>query len=118
MRADLVKKVAIVADDDHRALVAIKHIFEPAYGVDIQVIGGLVQQQHVGIRKQGLGQQDPQLPARFDFTHGQLVLLDGNFQSQQRSEEHTSELQSLMRNSYDVLCLKNKKYHKQQQIQT
>src|SRR3546814_5113731 len=30
-----------------------------------------------------------------------------------RSEEHTSELQSLMRNSYAVFCLKtkNKKYH-------
>src|SRR3546814_3068731 len=27
-----------------------------------------------------------------------------------RSEEHTSELQSLMRNSYAVLCLKKKKY--------
>src|SRR3546814_8509572 len=26
-----------------------------------------------------------------------------------RSEEHTSELQSLMRNSYDVFCLKKKK---------
>src|SRR3546814_9682925 len=26
-----------------------------------------------------------------------------------RSEEHTSELQSLMRRSYDVFCLKNKK---------
>src|SRR3546814_8776983 len=28
---------------------------------------------------------------------------------QSRSEEHTSELQSLMRNSYDVFCLKKKK---------
>src|SRR3546814_7141035 len=27
----------------------------------------------------------------------------------ERSEEHTSELQSLMRNSYAVFCLKNKK---------
>src|SRR3546814_9681035 len=27
----------------------------------------------------------------------------------QRSEEHTSELQSLMRSSYAVFCLKNKK---------
>src|SRR3546814_1391971 len=27
-----------------------------------------------------------------------------------RSEEHTSELQSLMRNSYAVFCLKNKKH--------
>src|SRR3546814_7769380 len=30
-----------------------------------------------------------------------------------RSEEHTSELQSLMRISYAVLCLKNNKYTKQ-----
>src|SRR3546814_5256275 len=28
-----------------------------------------------------------------------------------RSEEHTSELQSLMRNSYAVFCLKKKKPH-------
>src|SRR3546814_3726454 len=28
-----------------------------------------------------------------------------------RSEEHTSELQSLMRLSYAVFCLKKKKYH-------
>src|SRR3546814_7184181 len=30
----------------------------------------------------------------------------------QRSEEHTSELQSLMRISYAVFCLKKKKNHK------
>src|SRR3546814_8551982 len=29
-----------------------------------------------------------------------------------RSEEHTSELQSLMRNSYAVFCLKKKKKHR------
>src|SRR3546814_3544907 len=33
-----------------------------------------------------------------------------------RSEEHTSELQSLMRNSYAVFCLKNKNKHKQTHI--
>src|SRR3546814_6138083 len=32
-----------------------------------------------------------------------------------RSEEHTSELQSLMRNSYAVFCLEKKKTHKQQE---
>src|SRR3546814_2562554 len=31
--------------------------------------------------------------------------------SARRSEEHTSELQSLMRISYAVFCLKNKKIH-------
>src|SRR3546814_7885440 len=34
-----------------------------------------------------------------------LIVLDEPF-SGLRSEEHTSELQSLMRNSYDVFCLK------------
>src|SRR3546814_7470551 len=31
-----------------------------------------------------------------------------------RSKEHTSELQSLMRNSYAVFCLKKKKYRTQE----
>src|SRR3546814_3204633 len=32
-------------------------------------------------------------------------------QSRQRSEEHTSELQSLMRNSYAVFCWEKKRLH-------
>src|SRR3546814_8952832 len=34
------------------------------------------------------------------------------FAASARSEEHTSELQSLMRISYAVFCLENKKKHK------
>src|SRR3546814_5276686 len=34
----------------------------------------------------------------------------GNANRKKRSEEHTSELQSLMRISYAVFCLKNKKH--------
>src|SRR3546814_10023853 len=33
-----------------------------------------------------------------------------------RSEEHTSELQSLMRNSYAVFCLKKKTNHKKKTV--
>src|SRR3546814_7965858 len=40
-------------------------------------------------------------PRRIDL--GDLLLIG-------RSEEHTSELQSLMRSSYAVFCLKKKKY--------
>src|SRR3546814_5216829 len=43
------------------------------------------------------------LPARPDGTEGL---------GEERSEEHTSELQSLMRISYDVFCLKKKKIHR------
>src|SRR3546814_4175970 len=44
--------------------------------------------------------------ALHDATH-LVALLD----DQSRSEEHTSELQSLMRISYAVFCLKKTKYH-------
>src|SRR3546814_2580957 len=40
---------------------------------------------------------------------------DGVTYSNERSEEHTSELQSLMRNSYAVFCLKKKKKHDKNQ---
>src|SRR3546814_4790339 len=39
-----------------------------------------------------------------------LTALDGNREAI-RSEEHTSELQSLMRSSYAVFCLKKKTHH-------
>src|SRR3546814_7684882 len=51
--------------------------------------------------------------------------LSGNFKSvpevileRQRSEEHTSELQSLMRISYAVFCLKKKTTHRRNTVTT
>src|SRR3546814_1876111 len=41
--------------------------------------------------------------------HEPEVLIDMAHRKETRSEEHTSELQSLMRISYAVLCLKKKK---------
>src|SRR3546814_3997432 len=46
---------------------------------------------------------------RLPNTH---LVMHGSSSVPQRSEEHTSELQSLMRTSYAVFCLKKKK-HKQ-----
>ena len=84
VRAHLVQEVTIVADDDHRALVAVEHVLQPADRVDVQVVGRLVQQQHVGIREQRLRQQHAQLPARRHFAHRQVVQVDGDFQAQQQ----------------------------------
>src|SRR3546814_5012695 len=44
-----------------------------------------------------------------DQAIGLLVLVAGPVAGDVRSEEHTSELQSLMRISYAVFCLKKKK---------
>src|SRR3546814_7239979 len=52
---------------------------------------------HVGILRKHLGEL------------GALLALGEPRRHQERSEEHTSELPSLMRISYAVFCLKNKK---------
>src|SRR3546814_20281792 len=65
---------------------------------------------HVGIGSgvgQGVGHLTPRLGMK-----GQQRLAGDNIVAEadmQRSEEHTSELQSLMRISYAVFCLKKKK---------
>src|SRR3546814_4815075 len=58
-------------------------------------------------RIEGVADREPYVPAdRYDPRNRRISITlawrDG------RSEEHTSELQSLMRNSYDDLCLKKK----------
>src|SRR3546814_10090744 len=71
--------------------------------------GGFVQ-QHVLKGKRIHDDGEVRLPCAIicKVENGKITRLDEYFDS--RSEEHTSELQSLMRNSYAVFCLKNKKY--------
>src|SRR3546814_9467993 len=61
---------------------------------------------------------DRHVAARSGDIHGENVaplvvraVHDTHREHQPRSEEHTSELQSLMRISYAVFCLKNKKHN-------
>src|SRR3546814_1298910 len=56
--------------------------------------------QHVEMRRRGIGLGGD----RVHLVHDMALLPD----SHPRSEEHTSELQSLMRISYAVFCLKKK----------
>src|SRR3546814_10362493 len=61
-------------------------------------------------RGAGAGGQDLPLPLRTRRGGGFAAQRLGTWRScEGRSEEHTSELQSLMRNSYAVFCLKKKK---------
>ena len=47
---------AVMADEEQRALEAQQHLLEPFDGRQIEVIGGLVQQQQIGIAGQRPGQ--------------------------------------------------------------
>ena len=82
--ADLVEKVAVVADDDHGAVAFVEHVFEPADGVDVEVVGRFIEQQDVRIGEQRLRQQYAQFPARGDFAHQPLVQRGFNAYAEQQ----------------------------------
>src|SRR3546814_10355435 len=81
----------------HRGIVRPRF----AFAFVALVVGG-------GIDRLADGQRLPQ----FDAARAVAVEIGGNVRrlvARQRSEEHTSELPSLMRISYAVFCLKKKK---------
>ena len=55
--ADGIQKGAVVADGDHAATEVLQQLFQPEDGIHVQVVGRLVQQQHVGARDQRLRQR-------------------------------------------------------------
>src|SRR3546814_7598291 len=65
----------------------------------------------------GLVLDDLEVDAAIGMLEADITLAEARarFSSVMRSEEHTSELQSLMRISYAVFCLKKKKKKTQQQ---
>src|SRR3546814_10452266 len=54
------------------------------------------------------GTANERQPAKFGLAIVAVIRRRAGWPGQQRSEEHTSELQSLMRTSYAVFCLKKK----------
>ena len=57
--ADPLDQVAVVADDDERARPAVEQVLEPGQRVDVEVVGGLVEQQDVRLGHQQPGQLQP-----------------------------------------------------------
>src|SRR3546814_4714432 len=93
------------------------------YRIASRVAGGAAKRD--GILRQPAGMSGILgfcgLPNR-PFTHCRLPKgrlpgrQDRGRRCRHRSEEHTSELQSLMRISYAVFCLKKKTYHTQKRV--
>src|SRR3546814_5390686 len=92
--SDLLRLIGRRAIAGFRAVEAVVRIIRIAQAeIDAERMG----QGHVG--------QDRQFKFAIDFPD-----LDPALRFENRSEEHTSELQSLMRISYAVFCLKKKKH--------
>ncbi len=58
---------------DDRILKVDQEVLQPGDGVQIQVVGGLVQEQDVRIAEQGLGQQHLHLQVAVQILHGGVV---------------------------------------------
>jgi hypothetical protein len=62
------EEVAVVRDHDERARPAVEEVLEDVEGLDVEVVGRLVEEQHVG-----LGQQQPQQLEAAPLATGQVA---------------------------------------------
>ena len=72
---DGVEEEAIVADENDRVRVLAQIALQPVAGVEVQVIGRLVEQQQPRAPQQQLGQRDAHLPAAGEGVGRALVVL-------------------------------------------
>src|SRR3546814_1048511 len=97
-----VRSVLAIDDQIDRAAVLAN--------ADIRMRGGQCCQRGLDGATGGIGGMHDAAMAVTAFTRQMQVRACRRcHRSRRRSEEHTSELQSLMRNSYAVFCLKKKK---------
>src|SRR3546814_2634433 len=86
--------------------------------IDVEYIEGPMKYLHNDwrFRPDGKGGSIVDFNVEFAFRNRMLDTLAGRFFDEARSEEHTSELQSLMPISYAVFCLKTNKAHAHHRI--
>src|SRR3546814_4574123 len=99
---------------DHRDLHVLTHFFPTRRASDLNAIDAV---EAANARRRTFtmaattGEDTPHdgAPTSWSSEIDQLSSGASGAQGHKRSEEHTSELQSLMRNSYAVFCLKKQK---------
>src|SRR6266478_6469689 len=55
---DVVEEVAVVGDRHHRARVFLEVALEPRHRLGVEVVGGLVEEEHVGLAEEDLAERD------------------------------------------------------------
>ena len=81
----VVDKGAVVAHEHHRAAAAGEEVFEPAYALDVEVVGRFVEQQHVGAAQQELCQFDAHAPAAGKLARGAVEVGAAEAEALQRA---------------------------------
>ena len=78
MGAHIIEEVAVVAYNQHRALIVHEKVLQPHYALKVQVVGRLVQQYDIGTSEKGLSQQHLYLLAGVNLAHEAVVQLHLN----------------------------------------
>ena len=78
-----VEKKAVVRDQHTCVRIIVQVFFQPVAGLEVQVIGGLVEQQQVGLFQQQLSQGDAHLPAAGEFFRAAMPIGGGKSQTAQ-----------------------------------
>ena len=63
---------AVVGDEDDRSFIRVEVVLHEALGADIEVVGGLVEEEDFGLGEEELGHRDSHLPAA-----GELAAIAG-----------------------------------------
>ena len=66
-----------MAHEQDRAVVAGYELLEPANTLEVEVVGGLVEEEEVGMAQQQLGKGDAHLPTAREVGRGLVEVLDG-----------------------------------------
>ena len=81
VRADRVQEVAVVRDDDQRAVVADEELAQPVDRVEVEVVGRLVEQQRLRLAEERLREQHAHLLAALQLAHRPLVQRVGDVEA-------------------------------------
>ncbi len=68
-RDDGVEKIAIVRDQQQRARVTLQPLLEPQHGIEVEMVGRLVEQQQVGTRHERLREIEAHAPSPGESRH-------------------------------------------------
>ena len=110
---DVVQEGTVVADKHHGVGARGEEVLQPLDGLDVQVVGGLVQQQYVGAAEQKLGQLDTHAPSPRKLACGAVEVRTAEAQALERAlylglivgASHHQETVVLVREAVDELLI-------------
>ena len=71
--AHIVEEVAVVCHGNHSAFILLQMLFQPVDAFGVEVVGRLVEKQHVGLLKQQAAECHAAAFASGEVCHGQVA---------------------------------------------